>query len=154
MNVVAFITYNNLGGVADSGWHEQDGRKALVLQGTTGRPWLADQTVPKGSTQFEQDVKLVSNTIGDLWSQLVAAISDLDQVVVYVGDSGSEHAIELAAQLPPEKVTFVLCSCGWSRKTSRIQSRGLSGARVVQCECGGRSTMGGMFRSFMNQGQL
>lgn len=154
MNVVAFVTYNNLGGAAGNGWHEQNGRKALVLQGTTGRPWLADQTARKGSAQFAQDVELVGNTIDDLWSQLSASISDLDQVVVYVGDSGSENAIELAAQLPAEKVTFVLCSCGRSAKISRIQGKGLATASIVSCECGGRSTLGSMFRRFMDQGQL
>ncbi len=154
MKVVACVTYNNLGGGVSDGWHEQDGRKALVLQGITGRPWLASQTAPKGSTQFAQDAELVSSTIGDLWAQLEAIISDLDQVVVYVGDSGSGHAIVLAAQLPPQKVTFVLCDCGWSGKISRIKSKGLSEARIVECECGGRSTLGSMFRRFMTQGQL
>lgn len=154
MNTVAFLTYNTVGrGVAD-GWHEANGRRALVLQNTKGRAWLADQTAQRGSNAFAAGTNLVQNEIGDLWERLVKALPEIDHVVVYVGSDGSENAIRLASALPAGKVTFVRCSCGLSSKDGLIASYGLAAARKVGCECGGHATMGSLFREFMQSGSF
>lgn len=146
MKCVAFLTYNTVGQGLSNGWHEgPDGRRAFVLQNTRGLTWFA--------TRISESSR-VRDEIADLWTKVLENLSDLDQIVVYVGDSGSERAIELAATLPASKVTFVLCDCNWSSKTGRIKSAGLADATQVDCECGGHRTMRKLLNNFMQSGEL
>lgn len=145
MKNVAFITYNSLDGLS-SGWHEANGRRALVLQNTKGEGSRVNGR-PIGSANREEQ-------IGMLWTELQNNIHELDHVVVYVGANGSQRAIELASQLPPTKVTFVSCDCGLDIKELLITLSGLSEAGRVLCECGGHLTMKVMFQTFMRSGEL
>lgn len=146
---VAFVTYNTVGDGLSSGWHNgPDGRRALVLQNTTGAQWAVS---PPG---YGIHADRVESMIDILWKQLQEALPGLDQLVVYVGDHGSERAIKLASSLPSSKVTFVGCSCNGYAKRSRARSAGLTEARWMNCECGGHGTMKRLFQRFMETGAL
>lgn len=146
MKCTAFLTYNTVGEGLSSGWHEgPDGRRAFVLQNTKGSQWLVTKL---------SESNLVRDQIGMLWSNLQESLPNLDHVVVYVGDSGSERFIELATQLPAAKVTFVLCDCNLSYKTRAIRNSGLGEARQVRCECGGHRTMRRLYNNFMQYSEL
>lgn len=155
-NAVAFVTYNTVGDTLSSGWHDSNGRRALVLQNTKGESWGAGEAPGKrdSSVPLEQLGENRRGQIGNLWGELQRVLTELDHVVVYVGARGSERAIELAAQLPPSKVTFVSCDCGLLAKELMIQVAGMDKAGRVLCECGGHRTMETLFRRFMVTGEL
>lgn len=145
MNNVAFVTYNSVGDNLSSGWHESNGRRALVLQNTRGEG--TRQSGPIGTERRREEISL-------LWGKLQEELPHLDHVVVYVGMNGSERAIALAAQLSTSKVTFVGCDCGLLKKEAMVQAVGMTDARRMLCECGGHRTMYGLYEQFMQTGEL
>lgn len=154
MKCVAFVTYNRVGEGLSNGWHEgPNGRRALVLQNTRGSTWFAKQRFENAAERTAEDDR-VRDEIGNLWDQLQEALPNLDHIVVYVGSSGSERAIELAAHLPAQKVTFVLCDCGISHKLNLIRGNGLANAQLVRCECGGHGSMRRLYDRFVESGAL
>ncbi|MBX9670149.1 MAG: hypothetical protein K2X93_21290, partial [Candidatus Obscuribacterales bacterium] len=92
--------------------------------------------------------------VTDLWDELDRMLPELDHIVVYVGANGSEEAIRRAAVMPPEKVTFVLCDCNLREKERVICTSGMSTARTVMCECGGRHTMRALFERYIKSGTV
>lgn len=155
MNNVAFVTYNTLGddNRVATGWQTSrrcQERKALVLQNTKGRRSAADQW----DRWSAGEVDAVRREIGDVWDELSRSLHLLDHVVVYVGASGSEAAVELASKLPAGKVTFVRCRCGLAEKDALIDSSGMQESQRITCECGGRATMRALFECFMDSGLL
>lgn len=150
MNCVAFLTYNTVGEGLSNGWHEgPNGRRALVLQNTTGEQWAVRRDTPDAQCESNR-----RSQIDILWSMLQEALENLDHVVVYVGVRGSERAIELAGKLPASKVTFVACDCSLSKKEMMIQAAGLYDAGRILCECGGHRKMRRLFDNFMHSGEL
>lgn len=145
MNNVAFVTYNTVGDGLSSGWHESNGRRALLLQNSKGEGTLSSGPIGTDRRREECDI---------LWGELQKELSHLDHVVVYVGVRGSEHAIELAGQLPASKVTFVACPCDLLSKEILVQEAGLIDAGRLLCECGGHRTMGMLYERFMVTGTL
>ena len=143
MESVAFVTYNSVGRDLSSGWHGSNGRRALVLQNSKGEGALSGG--PIGSERRLEEIDI-------LWGELQKALSSLDHVVIYVGTRGSERAIELAAELPASKVTFVGCDCGLPIKEILIQAAGLYEAGRFLCECGGHRTMEMLNEHFMSTG--
>lgn len=157
MRKVAFVTYNRVGDGVVSGWHDSNGRQALVLQNSRGEEWAVDpiyKSSPNYSRAKVECVDRVRDEIGNLWGQLQEVLPELDHIVVYVGSAGSERAIELAAQLPASKVTFVGCDCGLPFKEATVLRAGLAEARRMLCECGGVRTMGRLYAAFMATGEL
>lgn len=160
MQKVAFVTYNSVGKNLPSGWHGQNGRQALVLQNSKGERWAVNELIGRGDVppDYERrDAKytdLVKDEIGNLWVELQKALPELDHIVVYVGSSGSELAIQLASQLPAEKITLVGCHCGLPKKEAMVQTFGLGSCRRMLCECGGQRTMGQLFGAYMATGEL
>ena len=162
---IAFVTYNTVGDSLSSGWHESGDRRALVLQNTYGLKWGSDAVLGREARNLA-DVVLsqaervatgashLRGEIGNLWEQLQQALLELDHVVVYVGNRGSEYVIELAAQLPADKVTFVACDCGLTYKEALIERAGLAASELVLSECGGHRAMRRLFNSFMATGEL
>ena len=153
---VAFVTYNTVGDKLSSGWHKSNGRRAFLLQNSTGK-WGArrDPNVPSGPMRVTDEyADRVSEEISSLWSELQTVLSEIDHVVVYVGSRGSERAIALAAQLSASQVTFVGCDCGILIKEAMVQAAGLAKARRLLCECGGHRTMETLFECFMETGEL
>lgn len=144
MKTAAFITYNVMDGDVASGWHESGKRRALVLQNTRGEgTW--------GNTIGVAARRKQSRT---LWQQLQNVLPEIDHVVIYVGTRGSEIAIMLSAQLPTNKVTYVMCSCGRDNKIALIRMAGMFAARRINCACGGHGTMRDLFDSFMETGEI
>lgn len=146
MNSVAFVTYNQIGNGLADGWHDRNGRRALVLQNTRGEGALNGGR-PIGAERRREELEL-------LWGKIQGVKQELDHVVVYVGVRGSERAIEFAAQLPAEKVTIVSCDCSVPAKVRMLMAAGLDLRRVVVCECGGHRTMEKLFENFMETGEL
>lgn len=144
MKTAAFVTYNVMSGNIASGWHEAEGRRALVLQNTRGDGRWGN---PIGATERARQ----SLT---LWEQLQESLPSLDHVVVYVGTNGSEAAILLAAKLPAHKVTFVGCDCGLGFKKTLVAKAGMSRSRWIDCACGGHGMMRKLFDSFLATGEL
>lgn len=153
MHSVAFVTYNSVGEDLSSGWHNSNGRRALVLQNSTGERWCAEQG-PLDRTGHKMESSKISSEIDTLWDTLLKALPELDHIVVYIGSSGSRRAIELASELPNSKVTFIGCRCGLPQKEDLIQSVDLHEARRIICECGGHQTMEVLFKSFMDTGEF
>lgn len=147
MNSIALVSYNQIGGGNKTGWQKEGGRRALVIQNSKGEQFAATYAGERGDNEVRREI----NTA---WDTLQGSLKELDQVVVYVGTSGSERAIELAAQLPPEKVTFVLCDCGLHGKRALINQSGLGMARQILCECRGVHTMGRILSSFLATGRF
>ena len=145
MNKVAFVTYNTVDENLTSGWHESEDRHAMVLQNTKGEGTRDGGPIGRDNRQEQ---------ISTLWKELQQVLSELDQVVVYVGTNGSERAIALASELPADKVTFVGCDCNLPMKEIMIQAVGLGKARRILCECGGHHTMKGLYDRFMATGTL
>lgn len=165
VKAVAFVTYNTVGDGLSSGWHESGDRRALVLQNTYGLKWGSDAVLGREARNFAEaflaqaervatGASHLRGEIGNLWRQLQEALLELDHVVVYVGNRGSEYAIELAAQLPADKVTFVACDCDFPYKEAMIARAGLAASELVLSECGGHQTMRRLFNSFMATGEL
>lgn len=159
MKNAAFVTYNLVGrGILDSGWHEgSENRRALVVQNTRGVPWGARESVEKPCGEKRNSLEYVRRVCGEIesaWGKLQEALPALDHIIVYVGARGSENAIALAAQLPEEKVTFVMCDCGWDEKLALIEEAGMSGAGVVECDCGGHDKMHELLQKFMRYGSI
>ena len=156
----AFLTYNTVGdGSLKSGWHKRDEQEALVLQNTRGFRWAVNESAGEGdgpppgySRSDDQHVGVVKDQIEQLWEQLASELDMLDFLVIYLGSTGSERFIELAQELPPEKITFVGCDCKLGRKTRMIRDAGLWGAGRLLCECGGRRTMSELLNDFLERG--
>lgn len=158
MHSVAFITYNTVGdGQVGNGWHGLNGRRAFLLQNTRAQRWGArrDPNTPSGDDRTTDEfADRVRREIEAIWSLLEDQITEIDHVVVYVGASGSERAIALAARIPADRITFVGCECGLPFKEILIQAAGLTGVRRILCECGGHRTMRRLFETFMATGEL
>lgn len=157
IKTVAFVTYNTVGGSLASGWHEgRCGRKAFVLQNSKGETWAAanpdsyTRAPGEGATYTERREAVIHS----LWGQLREVLPEIDMVVVYVGASGSECAIALAAKLPASRVTIVTCGCSLCAKQQIIADHGLSKAQWVYCECGGHESMRRLYETFMETGAL
>ncbi len=140
MKSIAFITYNTLDGI-QSGWTESNGHRALILQNTRGEGSL-ENGEPIGSVNRADQVET-------LWNKLLQVVSTIDQVVIYIGVRGSERAIALAAQLPSEKITFLMCRCSFELKVKMIEEAGLKQAKRIVCDCGGHEAMSTMVRDFL-----
>ena len=161
---VGFMTYNSIGkaGTISNGAHETPERRAIVLQGSPKNTWAASTVdggceVPPPGYDRDQSryVDFVSNEIDRLWIDLSQTIDELDHVVIYVGARGSERALELAAILPAQKVTLVMCDCDLERKLRLVSEVGdLRNARRILCECGGHMTLYQMFRHYLETGTV
>ncbi len=138
-----FVTYNTLPSF-ENGWvKSKDGsRQALIVQDTNGRGSLTEGGRTRSQGEIEAE-------IAKLWEGLGASLNELDRLVVYVGSNGSERAIEQAAKMPAEKLTFIGCRCGLEKKEAMVQAAGLGNAQRMLCECGGHHTMTEMIRRFL-----
>jgi len=164
MRSAAFVTYNNvfdprLDKCVETGWHEQDGRRALVLQSTKSGAFseacmrlLSGLYTPE---VIQATIETTGHRIDEIWSSLAGVVSTVDHVVVYLGVHGTVHAIEMARQLPIDKLVFLMCDCDVPWKQALLAEAGLQGARtIVVRECGGDLSMGRAFRDFLDIGTL
>jgi hypothetical protein len=142
----AFLSYNSINGF-EAGWQERGEHKALVIPCSHG-----SSAAPYRRSQAQSDD--VTREVNKLWQKLREHISELDLIVVYVGADGSENAIELASELPSEKVIFVLCDCRMATKMHLLDVSGHKDTRRIMCECRGRETMGELCERFLETGTI
>ena len=154
MRSIAFVSYNPIGDTPESGWQEKEGRRALVLQNSKGHPWEMDKLSAQVEWRFGSGNPYVKAEIDELWAALIKVLPELDQVVIYLGAGGSEHAVELASHISPEKITFVACNCDIHEKRTLIDHFALGSVNQIKCECGGKRTMGELLSRFLVTGQL
>lgn len=142
----AFLSYNAIPGF-NSGWHKGEVHSALVIPNSRGDQLAAVFMGESGNNA-------VTDEITRLWIRLSESLSDIDKVIVYVGDNGSEVAIDLAGRLPANQVVYVLCDCNLEAKRQKIAGNGHQRAKEIICECRGMSTMSRLAREFLRSGQI
>ena len=154
---IAMLSYNSILPTKGNGW--VDGT-LFMIQTENASGWGAQQmgfgTSAKLRELRDEGIDQVKGTVMGHWDQLADLLPELDKVVIYVGDSGSEHTIKYAAErkLDAEKAVFVLCDCNEPNKRSLIEENGFSKSHVIMCECGGRRTMARLASMFLETGQL
>lgn len=154
---IAMLSYNAILPDRQNGWVDES---LYMIQSDKGKPFGAQQfgigTLSELHQAREDGISQVHGMVKNHWEQLAAVLPELDAVVIYVGDNGSEHTIKYAAerQLESSKAVFVLCSCNMHNKKKLIAENGFGESRVVQCECGGRRMMARMANEFLQTGQL
>lgn len=167
-----FLSYNSVGepGVYTDREIGRNGNRAIIVQFPRGQRWGAKvngkdpvgqrQTLEEAESAEERQEMIAitdrrESLVRDLYAGFFekATLDELDYVVIYVGAGGSEGAIQLAAQVDPAKVRFVLCDCNLSEKLSEI-ARFIKTTEVpyLVCECGGQRTMGMLVESFLETG--
>jgi hypothetical protein len=164
MQTAAFVTYNNVRDPqtkqpVESGWHDKDERRALVLQSTNSNTFAEACTrllmglyTPR---VIDATIDTTSQRIDQLWPVLTEVINTLEHVVIYVGVNGTEHAIKMASQLPIEKLVFLMCDCDIPWKRGLLADVGLQNAKtIIIRECGGEHSMGKAYRDFLETGTL
>lgn len=172
MAKAAFLTYNSIGepGAFPNGVVESDGNTAIIVQHPKGKRWGAQVQglgeplrgdtpglAPEGTAEREDQrgifaserERLVATLYADFFDQ--GQVDDIDFLVIYVGTGGSEGAIELAAQVPHEKVRIVMCDCNLWYKQELFNQHQLD-VPYLMCECGGRATMARLVKQFLQSG--
>ncbi len=131
---IAIVTYNRIGeGQYDNGLMERADKQIYIAQNGHKSKWAAGE----GDSSDKEARR--KSAAGYVVKSL--DLTDMDQVYLYVGKNGGEEAIRQTAQIPAEKITYVMCDCNWSEKTAMIGAHGNSGAKIQGCECGGRETL-------------
>ncbi len=151
---IALYTYNQIEGAKD-GWNERNDRRAFVIQGS--QAWAAGQApgeYTEGPGEVDRRIGLRLDTINKLWAESAGVIGSAKHVFIYLGSSASKRAIELASQLAPERMSFVLCDCAFHMKDGLIVQAGLSSAAQIMCECGGRRTMAKILETYLETGVI
>ncbi len=143
-----FLTYNTVGKSGSyGGMVERNGHQAVIVQHPKGETW--------GGCGRANEKNPGSKCAGLVHTLYGSALrhEDVDYVVVYVGDRGSEGAVHMVSDLPANKVLFVLCNCNLGYKLGLIQNS-LPGAPYRVCECGGHATMQKVLEEFLDTGSL
>jgi len=137
MEQIAFITYNTAGYRIPSGWNEQEGRRAFVMQGNRAVCSLAEST--------NEDRR---------W--LMKHIKEFQHMVIYLGVhmSCNEGILSILweAKFPVSQITFVFCECSLDEKKKILKRFNLTDARQVISECGGRQAMRTLYETFFRRG--
>lgn len=177
MSHALFMSYNAIGkdNAFTNGTFERNGQTVTILQHPKGQRWggAIDDLPPTefdaiaaGMSPAEQNQSgakagaLRRETIAVLERELVAVSTPLDFLVVYVGASGSQGAIEVARRYPIGIVRFVMCSCGFEEKLYEIAHVfGIHDLRdltipILRCECGGHRTMERLVNDFITTGHV
>ncbi|MBU1131774.1 hypothetical protein KKC32_00790 [Patescibacteria group bacterium] len=150
MKKIALVSYNRFIR-GENGWHEREGRKVFLLHETRDIQIQISEI-----KKLKPFVNPVVAKIEENWKELQTILPIIDQLVIYVGASGSERAIELAADsdFPLEKLTFVMCDCFLPEKINLLERKGFQSVRVLMCDCGGTQEMRKIFYNFLENGTL
>lgn len=154
---IAMLSYNSILSAKGNGWIDD---ALFMIQSDNGKAYGAPQigigTIAELSKLRAEGIDQVQGAVIGHWDQLADLLPQLDKVVIYVGDSGSEHTIRYAAErkLGAEKAVFVLCDCNEHNKRRLIEENGFGKSPVIMCECGGRRTMARLANTFLETGQL
>jgi hypothetical protein len=141
---IAIVTYNRIGGGQyENGLMERGDKQIYIAQNGHKSKWVSDPSNPESEKEARR-----KSMAGYVVKSL--DLTDMDQVYLYVGSNGGEEAIRQTAQIPAEKITYVMCDCNWSGKTRMISEHGNSNARIQSCECGGRETLERILKGLLN----
>ena len=131
---IAIVTYNRIGeGQYENGLMERDDKQIYIAQNGHRSKWAADGG--SESEKFDRRQSVAGYVAKSL------DLTDMDQIFLYVGSNGGEEAIRQTAQIPADKITYVMCDCNWSRKNNMIREHGNISAKIEGCECGGQKTL-------------
>lgn len=146
---IAMVSYNGFVD-APNGWNRRGENEVFLLQ-NQDENW----GVPIDSS-LEAGAAAARQKITTLWDELMEVLTTLDKVVMYVGSTGAERVIELAAKhnLRPEQAIFVYCDCDLSKKRRMLREFGLESAAQHLCDCGGHDAMRHIFIDFLATGRL
>jgi hypothetical protein len=149
---IAMFSYNAFVSETTNGWKGSGDKQILLIQDPQGRIFATTQS-GISTTEMANETKEAIDTV---WDLLAAEISTLDKFVIYVGSHGAEYAIELARKnnIPAEKLLFVFCDCGTSKKMAMIKKCNYEEAKIIDCECGGEDTMSAIYEQFLETGEL
>jgi len=144
---IAIITYNIIGGGGyKNGWLEYPGKKALIVQNKDGAriglPLWMLFTNPKAT-------EICKTKMEDLFEGITSTLKQMNQIYVYVGLGGANDAIRLTKDLPPQKLSYVLCDCNYRQKINLISEIGNNHAKLIKCECGGWDTLDKILKDFI-----
>ncbi len=140
---IAIVTYNRIGeGQYENGLMERADKQIYIAQNGHRSKWTAG-----GDSSNSEKERARKSVAGYVVKSL--DLADMDQIYLYVGNSGGEEAIRQTAKIPAEKITYVMCDCNWSEKTSMISNYGNSGAKIQGCECGGRETLENILKQLL-----
>jgi len=144
---LGMVSYNVFVVGQANGWKGEGSNRVLLLQGP-------GDCIPFSSRSAE--VREREGRVERQFDQLVESLSKIDKVVFYVGDSGGERAIELAAEhgLTPDRAIFVFCDCNIDRKRAIKARYGFTSSRVLNCYCGGHDKMKRIYDEFLSKGTL
>lgn len=154
---IAMLSYNSILPHRKNGWVTDN---LYMIQEENGKAFGAPQfavgTLPQLGRLRDEGIHQVQQQVAGHWEQLADVLPDLDAVVIYVGDRGSEDTIQYAAErkLEPKKAMFVLCGCNEQNKRRMIAKNGFGKSHTLMCECGGRSTMADLAQKFIATGEL
>lgn len=154
---IAMLSYNSILSAKGNGWIDDS---LFMIQSENASGWGAQQMgfgTPADLRELRNEgIGQVQGTVKSHWDQLADLLPELDKVVIYVGDRGSEHTIRYATErkLDAGKAVFVLCDCNEQNKRRLIEENGFGKAPVIMCECGGRRTMARLANTFLESGQL
>jgi hypothetical protein len=154
---IAMLSYNSILSTKGNGWVDD---ALFMIQSDSGKAYGAPQigigTLPELQQMRNEGVSQVQGAVMRHWDHLADLLPELDKVVIYVGDNGSEHTIRYAAErkLDAKKAIFVLCDCNEQNKRRLIEENGFGKSPIIMCECGGRRTMARLANTFLETGQL
>jgi len=154
---IAMLSYNSILPDEDNGWVRDTLYMIQSDRGIThGVPQSVHGTLEELRQVRYEGIDQVQDAVRNHWTQLGELLPKLDKVVIYVGDSGSEHTISYAAEhgLSADKAMFVLCSCNQHDKRRLIKESGFGESSVIMCECSGRQTMARLATKFLETGTL
>ena len=132
---VAIVTYNRVGeGQYPNGVVKGENIEIYFAQNGHKSKWTASSECSDEIKERARrnTARAVTDSVG---------LKEMNHTFLYVGNSGGEEAIRLTAELPSEKITYVMCGCNSSYKMSLIYSCGRVNPNVIGCECGGRETL-------------
>ncbi len=134
---IAIVTYNRIGqGKYENGVLNAGNKQIYIAQ----NGHLAKWAVEPNSCPREEAIESRERAARRAAEQI--DLSEMDKIYIYVGAAGgAEEAIRQTRGLPAEKVTYVMCDCGFTRKREMIKHLGNQDAQVIDCECGGRETL-------------
>ena len=144
---IAIVTYNRIGeGQYDNGLIEREDKQIFISQNGHKSKWAAANS--DNSPDDEEARRRRVSVIGYVTKSI--DLKDMDKIYLYVGNNGGEEAIRQTAEIPAEKITYVMCDCNWYAKHNMIVQKGNSNAEVMSCECGGRETLEKILKGLLN----
>lgn len=145
---IAIVTYNRIGqGQYQNGVMKSGDKEIYIAQNGHRSKWAADPDYPNQYDRAQTRAMVARSVISQV------NLKDMDKIFMYVGARGGDAAIEETRSIPAEKITYVMCDCGYGAKLGIIKDYGNKNARTMQCECGGRETLERILKGLLNGNQ-